>query len=122
MTRAQNEEIKTQLARLAYDLFNIQLSRGGEESHIPFDDLSELHKLAWKEAVWSAVLIGRDKTHTDKLTKKQMDNGYLLYAGVRQIMKTHPGIFTYSKLDDEAKAAYNTLALTIHEKIELEED
>lgn len=116
------KDIQYQTAQLAYDQFCISLARSGNAPEITFDELQESHKHAWIEAVWVAVTAGKNKVSCDKVTKKELDNGYLVFAGAKEITKTHPGIYTYSKLSTPAKRAYRNLALRVYQVLDDQDD
>jgi hypothetical protein len=116
--------IKNQLANLAYDIFNIQLARTQHVAPIPYSQLAFEFKMAWMEATWSAVEASKNKnmTLTDSISKKEQDNGYLLYAGCKEIKKKHSNLVTYSKFPEEVKEMYRNLAKTLYEKMDNEEE
>jgi hypothetical protein len=117
-------DIKQQLARLAYDIFNIRLKGSGLEDSLPYSELSSDYKNAWSEAIWAAIEAARNKklVLTDKVTKKEQDNGYLIYMNCKEIKKSHMNLFTYSKFPEEIKERYRELAKTVYEKIDIEEE
>jgi len=117
-------DIKYQLAQLAYDIFNIRLSRNAVTDRLPYDELSSEYKIAWAEAIWAAVEVGKNKkiVQTDSLSLKEQDNGYLIYATCRDIKKRHPSLFTYAKFPDNIKEEYRQLASKVHQKIEIERE
>lgn len=119
---SQLREIKYQLAQLAYDQFNLTLGRVGKESTLTFSELHEDIRRAWAEAVWVAVEIGKSKVVCDKVTKKESDNGYLVYAGVKLLMKEHIGKYTYALFPDEIKKQYRELALRIYQVLDTQDD
>ena len=117
-------DLKIQLARLAYDIFSITLERSGKAPELNYHELPQDYKHAWTEGVWAAVEAGKDKNTkiAETVTLKQQDNGYLLYAGCREIKKSHANLFTYSKFPDEIKGMYKDLALKLYQKIDAEEE
>lgn len=116
--------LKYQLAQLAYDIFNIRLSKNSVEDYFSYDDLSSEYKSAWAEAVWAAVEVGKNKKiiKTDSLSLKEQDNGYLVYNSCKEIKKKHPALFTYSKFPESIKDEYRQLAYKIYQKIDIEEE
>jgi len=119
--------IKKQLAQLAYDIFTIHLFKDKEDvenASLSFDELNNTYRHAWTEAVWAAVEAGKGKALplTDSLSKKEQDNGYLLYNSCKELKKKHSNLFTYSKFPDHIKNEYRTLARKIYEKIDVEEE
>lgn len=112
---------KYQLARLAYDIFQLNVYK---EITIPFDDLDSNYKKGWVEAAWAVVEVG-DKRVTkiaETVTVKQQDNGYLVYAGCKELKKSHPNLFTYSKFPEHIMQMYRDLAYKIYQKIDTEEE
>lgn len=114
-------DIKYQLAHLAFDIFSLRLHSA---ISIPFSELDADHKNAWVEGVWAAVEVSSSKRTKipETVTLKQQDNGYLVYAGCKEIKKSHANLFTYSKFPENIKNMYRDLALKIYQKIDAEED
>ena len=124
-TTPENElkEIKYQLARLAYDQFCFTSQVNGVEKEGNFRDLGEGLKSAWIEGVWAAIEASKTKKITfDKRTKKEMDVGYLLFAGAKEIAKNNPGIYTYSKFPERVKEKYRELALKVYYAVDFDEE
>jgi len=121
-----NEEaaIKYQLSQLAYEVFVKYLEGVGLDPKYNFKDLSDNMKDAWGEAVFAAIEAAKSKnktrTHGETISMKQEDNGYLIYAGVRSIMKEHPSLYTYSKFPPMLKDKYRELALKLFHKMDAE--
>jgi hypothetical protein len=117
-------DTKQQLARLAYDIFNLRLTGTKVVDQLHFSELSDDYKIAWIEAIWSAIEASKNKklVLTDKITKKEEDNGYFIYMHCKEIKKSHPDLFTYSKFPEHVKEMYRELAKTIYEKIDMEEE
>ena len=118
----QLKDIQYQLAQLAYDQFCISLSRSGNAPEVTFDELADTHKHAWMEAVWAAIEVGKSKTVCDKVSKKELDNGYLVFTGSKALLKTHPGVYTYEKLPVAVKVAYRSLALRVYQVLDDQDD
>lgn len=112
--------IKLQLAQMAYDIFNISLSRYEDTEKVVFSELSTAYRQAWVEAIWAAVEVGKTKTITVDLSVKDQksDVGYIIYMSCKDIKKEHQNLFTYSKFPDSVKNMYRCLCKKIHEKVE----
>ena len=114
--------IKYQVANFAYDLFSIMLERSGNKPELTFDELEDSHRNAWTEAVWEASQIAKTKvilsSQQETITKKQDDNGYLVYGSARLINKKHPELYTYDKFPEYIKEEYRQLAMKIYNKID----
>lgn len=112
--------VKYQLAQLAYDIIALHLMSSGEAKLSPFDENSNDFKQAYMEGVWAAVEAGKNKTliKTDSISLKELDDGYLVYAGCKEIKKRHPSLTTYSKFPEDVKDLYRHLALKAYEKID----
>lgn len=119
----QLREIKYQLARLAYDQFCSCAQVHGVEMDGNFRELGINLKNAWIDGVWAAVEASKEKKITfDKRTKKEMDVGYLLFAGAKEIAKNNPGIYTYSKFPEKVKEKYRELALKVFYAVDFDEE
>jgi len=117
------KEVKFQLARLAYDQFCSSAQVNGVEVNGNFRELGENLKHAWIEGVWAAIEASKNKKITfDKRTKKEMDVGYLVFAGAKEIAKNNPGIYTYSKFSERVKEKYRELALKVYYAVDFDEE
>ena len=121
------EGIKYQLAQLAYDIIMIRLHGSSKDETVetPFDSLPNDYKNAFIEGVWIAMETSKNKNYTNSqretVTKKQEDNGYLLYSGVKLLIKNNPGLFTYAKFPDSLKEEYRALADKLYYKMDNDE-
>ena len=119
----QLRDVKYQLARLAYDQFCSSSQVHGVEMDGNFRELGTNLQLAWIEGVWAAVEASKEKKISiDKRTKKEMDVGYLLFAGAKEIAKNNPGIYTYSKFSERVKEKYRELALKVYYAVDFDEE
>lgn len=118
------EDVKYQLAQLAYDIFTLRLKGTLEafDEETPFSSLSIPQRHAWIAGVWAAVEASSGKLTplTNSISKKEQDDGYLLYNGAKGIRKKHAQLFTYNKFPDAIKTEYRQLAMKIYEKIEMQ--
>jgi hypothetical protein len=118
-------EVKHQLARLAYDITSIRYNGNrGKLEITPFESLETEWKAAYVEGVWAAVEASKGKNviQTDSISLKEQDNGYLVYAGCKELKKLHPLLTTYSKFPEPVKESYRQLAEKVHEKMEMDEE
>ena len=122
----EREELftKFRLANLAYDIYNIRLFGVSNNDILPaFDSLPERTKHAWAAAIDTAVDTAK-KTKSPKsesISKKEEDNGYIVYNGCKEIKKDHPSLFTYAKFPEEVKEKYRNLAAKLYGKMENDE-
>lgn len=119
----QLRDVKYQLARLAYDQFCSSSQMHGVEMDGNFRELSVNLKNAWIDGVWAAIEASKEKKIIfDKRTKKEMDVGYLLFAGAKEITKNNPGVYTYSKFSEKVKEKYRELALKVYYAVDFDEE
>lgn len=121
------EDTKFQLAQLAYDVMSLRLHGHNAEDFVTFDEKSFEWRAAFAAGVWAAVEVSKLKAnatrpHRENITMKQRDNGYLIYSGVRLLIKDNPGLYTYQKFPEELKDAYRALAEKLYYKMEADEE
>ena len=119
------KQLRNQLAQFTFDMFIHAYARHSakkENLAVSFDELDEAQKFAWEQCAWSLKDLVKTKNSIfEKISKQNEDIGYMLYNGVKTIMKLHTGLVTYKKFPDAVKAEYRDLAGKIRFKLEEDE-
>jgi hypothetical protein len=118
----EERQLKYQLAQFGYDMFIHAFARHSAQKEVldnSFDALTDAQKFAWEQCVWALKdLIKTKGSVLDRVSKHNEDIGYVVYNGVKTIMKLHTGVVTYRKFPDFVKQEYRELAGRVKTKLE----
>jgi GTP cyclohydrolase II len=121
----EEKQLKLQLAQFSFDMFIHAYSRHCSNKEVlaqSFEELTEAQRFAWEQSAWALKdLIKMKGSEFDRISKQNDDVGYMLYNGVKTIMKLHTGVVTYKKFPDAVKAEYRELAAKVRFKLEDDE-
>lgn len=115
-------QLKYQLAQFSFDMFIHAFARHSAKKEVlnqSFDSLDEAQKFAWEQSAWALKdLIKTKGLVLERISKNNDDIGYMLYNGVKTLMKLHTGLVTYRKFSSAVKQEYRDLAQKIRAKLE----
>jgi hypothetical protein len=121
----EEKQLRMQLAQFSFDMFIHAYSRHCADKEVlaqTFDDLTDAQKFAWEQSAWALKdLVKMKSSEFDRISKQNDDVGYMVYNGVKTIMKLHTGIVTYKKFSEIIKTEYRELAFRIRFKLEDDE-
>lgn len=121
----EEKQLRVQLAQFSFDMFIHAYSRHCANKEVlaqTFDELTEAQKFAWEQSAWALKdLIKVKNSEFERISSQNDDVGYMIYNGVKTIMKLHTGIVTYKKFPTAVKEEYRELASKVRFKLEDDE-